>query len=248
MRYYYGKDYLEKAKPVLDLIHDKGRDVNFVIDDPDYPMLLEDLAFLKDYPIGELRVSMAKELNIDDELRGKFIVKWKQVIDLLYGTEAKNRISLDKYRSENNITRYCTGKEMQCDMSMFCGSGMFYLCIDTDGKIYPCDYFAQFPEFQIGDIYNGITEPNRVFKQEPQWYKKIYEHCYECPLEDIRLCLNPPCLGENFRVNGDMFKPSKSVCQVKVIEFETIKYLVENYGCLDGHGNSCNKFETIGDK
>jgi radical SAM protein with 4Fe4S-binding SPASM domain len=110
------------------------------------------------------------------------------------------------------------------------------LAIDINGDIYPCDYFMQFPEKKLGDIFTGYKPGRKVF-EGCDWPHDIFKHCTNCQFGDVQLCTNAMCYAENYKLYGDMLKPSELTCALKRLEFETYTYiatLVRDKGAKGG--------------
>jgi radical SAM protein with 4Fe4S-binding SPASM domain len=104
------------------------------------------------------------------------------------------------------------------------------MAVNHLGELYPCDYFSSFPEFKIGDIYNGFNETNIFFTKMKDWIDDLYtdcQNCFVCKDKDIRLCPQPMCLAENYVGTGNPLKPTKSHCWTTKITYEMYDYIAK---------------------
>ena len=90
----------------------------------------------------------------------------KRVADYVYfeGSPKFGRCQWDSV-FKHNIYRRLKGQPLRDVPPTFCGCGYFYLAINNKGEIYPCDFFANFPEFKIGDVFNGFNETSLFFQK-----------------------------------------------------------------------------------
>ena len=112
----------------------------------------------------------------------------------------------------------------------FCGCGYLYLAVNNKGEIYPCDFFANYPEFKIGDVWNGFNDTAFFFKKMGDWIDELYEHCRDCEVcfdGDIRCCPRAMCLAENYTVTGNPLKPAANHCWANRIETATYEYIAK---------------------
>jgi uncharacterized protein len=80
--------------------------------------------------------------------------------------------------------------------------------IGTDGKIYPCTYVVNQPEYIIGDVFNGID--NAAVKKINCLNNKKTEACIGC--ENYRCCDSTRCFMLNKMLTNDYYSPSAVVC------------------------------------
>ena len=154
----------------------------------------------------------------------EFIDLNKKICDLIYlGDKRPVKFGWDACYVSNAYNKVM-GKPLVKKFSSYCGAGWSYIAIDCNGDIYPCDYFVQFPEWKIGDIFSGYKPGRRVF-ENCEWEKNIFKDCEDCQFGDVRLCTNAMCYAENYKIYHDMFKPSPVTCAMKKIEFETWSYI-----------------------
>lgn len=224
-----GKSYLQKSKPVLDLVKANGGDVHFVVDDPDAPMVYEEIVWLYEYGIPVVRVSSARHWDVVKNKNEQFKELFKRIADYVYftGNPKFNRSQWD-IAFKNNIYRKLKGIDLKDIPPTFCGCGYLYIAVNSKGEIFPCDFFANFPEFKIGDIETGFNDTAYFFKKMGDWIDGLYEYCRGCEVcldGDIRCCPRAMCLAENYIVTGNPLKPAPNHCWANRIEASTHEYI-----------------------
>lgn len=225
LKFVYGEDYVQQTTPVLDIVKHNGGDVHYVLDDPKDIKILDNIRFLIDFGIQNIRISLPKEAQILETNAEDYIEVYKRIADLIYIENTKPiKTTLDAVFI-SNIYKTNRGLPITDCSSSFCGAGFHYIAINHKGDIYPCDYFASYPEFKIGNIENGFDSPDRIFANYPEWYSSIFEYCGNCPLGDIRLCPNAMCYAENYKSNKNIFKPTENACKLRYIELQIYNYI-----------------------
>ena len=60
-----------------------------------------------------------------------------------------------------------------------CGSGTEYMAVTPAGDLYPCHQFVGEPQFRLGDVWHGVTNPSA---QQPFADCNVYAHpgCRDC--------------------------------------------------------------------
>ena len=225
----FGKGYLEAAKPVLDVVRHNGGDVHFVIDDPDEPGIFEDIQYLFEYPVPVVRISTARHWDRIKDKNEAYKALLKRVADYVYftGQPKFGRCQWDAV-FKNNIYRRLKGQPIRNVPPTFCGCGYFYLAVNNTGEIYPCDFFANFPEFKIGDVFKGFNETAWFFQKMGEWMEDLYEDCRGCEVcegGDIRLCPRAMCLAENYIKTGNPLKPAVNHCWANRVEYYLFDYI-----------------------
>ena len=86
--------------------------------------------------------------------------------------------------------------------------------VSVDGKLYPCSYVVNHPDFCIGDVRNGIdhaaVERINCLNNETN---KVCEGC-----SNYSYCISPRCLMFNKVLTGDYYTPSAVVCAVENVK------------------------------
>jgi len=231
-KYIYGKkDFLKYIKPCLDAVKENGGDVHYVVHDPDEPNVYKEIIYLFEYGIPQVRISPARHWDIvaDEQKNKSFIELFKKIADYIYfsGQPKFYRTPWDT-AFKNNIYNSYKQKDLRPLPPTFCGCGYLYLAINHKGEIYPCDFFANFPEFKIGDIYKGFNNTAMFFRKMKDWIEGLYDNCKDCFVckdKDIRLCPRAMCLAENYIVTGNPLKPAPNHCWTNKIEYTLFDYI-----------------------
>lgn len=93
--------------------------------------------------------------------------------------------------------------------SALCSGGISSKNIYTDGSIYPCMMAGGIPEFQIGDIYSGISHGKLA--KILSYNKQVFEECSNCAL--MNACNGNRCKIINRMVTGRYNYPSEVECE-----------------------------------
>jgi radical SAM protein with 4Fe4S-binding SPASM domain len=231
LRQKFGAGYLDAAKPVLDVIRHNGGDVHFVIDDPDEPGIFEEIKYLFEYPVPVVRISTARHWDRIKDKNESYKALLKRVADYVYfeGQPKWGRCQWDSV-FKHNIYRRLKGEAIRNVPPTFCGCGYFYLAVNNRGEIFPCDFFANFPEFKIGDVFNGFNETSLFFRKMGEWIDGLYEDCRGCEVcegGDIRLCPRAMCLAENYIKTGNPLKPAVNHCWANRVEYFIFDYIAK---------------------
>lgn len=103
-----------------------------------------------------------------------------------------------------------------------CGASSGYLAISPEGKIYPCHMFVGMKEFEMGDVYKGITnnEVNYIFSHADVRYKKKCRDCW------ARYVCGGGCHYHAIIYNKDILNPYDIECEMikKRIELGIYSY------------------------
>lgn len=89
-----------------------------------------------------------------------------------------------------------------------CSVGCDGYQIASDGKLYHCTYLVNMPQYEIGDIFNGIS------KDKVNYIKNIcsgnVEECSGCA--NYNYCSSIKCLFLNKLLTGEYMLPSAVIC------------------------------------
>ncbi len=81
-----------------------------------------------------------------------------------------------------------------------CGSGSEYLAATPDGKLYPCHQFAGMPEFEMGDVWQGVVNTaKRAEFEKCNVYSK--ETCTQCW---AKFFCSGGCAANAYHFHGDI--------------------------------------------
>ena len=225
----FGPDYfMEKARPLLDLLVGINADTHMVMEDTDEwfeRLFTEQL----EMGIKRVRVSTVKGTpKLNDKIAEVSEIMCR-LIDYIYfnGEPRFGRSSFDYYFM-SNITNKMIGREVKDVPPTLCGAGYSYIAVDTQGDLYPCDMFASLKALKMGTIYDGFDMTSSVFLQKDEWRDEIYADCTNCKVvEDFRLCPRAMCLAENFQQHGSPFKPADNHCKLNMVDVVINEYLIK---------------------
>lgn len=232
LRLIYGRErFLDVIKPCLDVVKLNGGDVHYVVDDPSDPRVYDEIVYMIDYGVPAVRVSAIRHWAAVREMSEAYVALFKKVADYVYFT-GKPKFGNSQWDTalKNNIYNKNKGNSLRKHPPTFCGCGYLYLAVDRFGDIYPCDFFANFPEFKIGSIYKGFNSSSVFFAKMKDWVDGLYSGCSDCAVcedKDIRLCPTAMCLAENYVVNGQPLKPAPNHCARNKIEYELYDYIAK---------------------
>lgn len=224
------ENFTDKTRGVMDLLTSGIGccDVHMVFSDSSQskwfvPLFKE----LYDKGVPRVRTSIVRQKPVDD--RDMAIGLFKEIADYVYfnGNPTFDRSSFDHCFTSNHLYKML-GKPLRDLPPTMCGCSQVYMATDHLGDIYPCDWFANYPEFKIGSIYGGFNDNARMFYETNRsWFDDLYKECSNCPCsDDIRLCPRSMCLAENYQESGNPFKPTKLHCEVNKMQFEIDEYIL----------------------
>ena len=128
----------------------------------------------------------------------------------------------------NNAARFHTYKRSFSFISHnrktnhFCSAGNKYLAVDYNGDLYPCHRFIYYPEWVIGNIYDGFDEEKRKIFTEYD----INERRKACANCEVGFC-GGNCYASNYSKTGDIYKSSESLCKLHKDEWARAKRMHE---------------------
>jgi len=225
---YPNEPFADAIKDVMAIFDKVGGDVHYVIHEPPD---VEDIKVLFDSNVQKVRISNARQWIIGDPVRDKILNSMKKVADFVYfGDTPKVGICGWDHCFKSNL--YATYKNIPHAKHppTLCGCGYAYSAIDMQGNIFPCDNFAFFPEWKIGDIYNGFDENSMFFTKMREWLKDLYSDCEDCKYctdNNFMHCPRALCLTENFISKGHPFIPAQSHCETNQLEDSIYKYIIQ---------------------
>ena len=102
-----------------------------------------------------------------------------------------------------------------------CGAGNDYLAVDPTGKLFPCHQFVGKEEFNVGDVFTGIS--NRyvadTLKQANIFAK---EQCGQCW---AKYFCSGGCHANNYNENGNLLMPYELGCELQKKRLEMALWL-----------------------
>jgi uncharacterized protein len=81
-----------------------------------------------------------------------------------------------------------------------CGSGTEYFAVTPQGDLFPCHQFASDPNMKVGDIWNGVTNPD-LTGQFARCNIYAREDCQDCW---AKLYCSGGCAANAFHATGDI--------------------------------------------
>ena len=81
-----------------------------------------------------------------------------------------------------------------------CGSGTEYVAVTPTGDLYPCHQFVGEPDYYMGNIYDGITNPKvtEKFKKCNAYSRQECKNCW------ARLYCSGGCAANAYHATGDI--------------------------------------------
>ena len=146
---HHNTDFTNDLQHMLDLGFD-SLSMEPVVVDPSDPCALTD----EDLPILYEQYEKLANMMIERRKAGKPFTFYHYMIDLTAGPCIYKRLS-------------------------GCGSGTEYMAVTPNGDLYPCHQFVGEDDFKLGDIWNGVTHPER---QDQFRSCNVYSHpeCKDC--------------------------------------------------------------------
>lgn len=145
------------------------------------------------------------EMAIRKEDLSKIIDEYEKMAKEIY---ERRKIGEDYHFYHFNIDLEggpCIGK-----MSFGCGAGVEYIAIDTNGDIYPCHWFSEFPQMKMGNIYTGIDEEKKkIFVQANILDNKKCKTCW------AKYLCGGGCIAHSYLRYKDLFKPPEEFCTLQ---------------------------------
>jgi len=92
-----------------------------------------------------------------------------------------------------------------------CGAGFEYLAVAPDGEIYPCHQFVGRPEFSLGNLDQGLTNPGLMerFKHSNILTKESCRTCW------AKFYCSGGCHANSYFSNGDLGIPDALTCEMQ---------------------------------
>lgn len=134
----------------------------------------------------------------DDE---HFSILQKQFKKLKKFVEGKKGISLSMMNKKMKIQGDCSG-------------GVSSFSINANGDIYPCNYVVGEEQFSLGNIRDGSKYELQKFPTE----HSQREDCQGCSY--FKSCTSSRCIFVNYKMTGEMCKPSGFFCAYERLESE----------------------------
>ncbi len=114
-----------------------------------------------------------------------------------------------------------------------CGAGYQYLAVTPAGEIYPCHQFVGHPDYRLGDVREGITNPElqERFRRAHLYNKKPCRSCW------ARFLCGGGCHAQAALLEGDLYQPYPLSCELMRARLEAALY----YMALDRPGKGAEE-------
>ena len=102
-----------------------------------------------------------------------------------------------------------------------CGAGLEYIAVTPNGDIYPCHQFVEKDEFIMGNVFDGIKNPDiaEFFKKSNILTKEGCSTCW------AKYYCSGGCHANAYNANGDIDKPYKLGCEMERNRIENAIYI-----------------------
>jgi uncharacterized protein len=121
--------------------------------------------------------------------------------------------------------RKCFRQMLRDDnMKSPCGAGKKFVGVNWKGELFPCHRFVQWPEWKLGDVWNGITNNEKREKTAKFSHIKSNEKCAEC---DNGFC-GGTCLAAKYEENKDINEPTETGCILSKNQWDNAVDMFEN--------------------
>ncbi len=121
-----------------------------------------------------------------------------------------------------------------------CGAGVEYMAVDPRGDLYPCHQFIEFPQFRLGNVFQGVNAGNIAtdFRNSTLYQKEGCSSCW------ARFYCGGGCHFQHYVGNGSIHRPSSSYCELFRGRLEAALWYNarRNFPCSQEILNCCNGF------
>ncbi|MBN2851212.1 MAG: thioether cross-link-forming SCIFF peptide maturase [Clostridia bacterium] len=153
-----------------------------------------------------------KEISIEPVTGGAFTLTDEEINVALkeYEQFACEYALQDDYRFYHfNISLYhspCIYKRIAA-----CGAGVDYFAVSPDGDLFACHQFVGEKQFKMGDVFNGITDYQRVnqFHNSNVFTKKGCQDCF------AKYFCSGGCHANAYYTNNDILIPDENACKMQ---------------------------------
>lgn len=150
------------------------------------------------YKRGGRRISHQADISL--EWSEEHFCEYKKQLEMLY-KEKEVLKDIQLY--------FCQCQRVTNEKKSICAMGKGLIAIDATGDIFPCHRAIKFPEFKIGNVYDGSL--NRGM-----FVGLAMDMCEECPVSST--C--HPCAIANYELSGSLVDNPSSTCRINEIEYE----------------------------
>lgn len=195
---HHNTDFTEDIQHMLDLGFDQ-LSMEPVVCDPSDPCALTQ----EDLPVLFEQYEKLAQMMIERRKAGKPFTFYHYMVDLTAGPCIYKRLS-------------------------GCGSGTEYMAVTPNGDLYPCHQFVGEDAFKLGDIWNGVTNPEA---QEQFRSCNVYSHpeCKDCW---ARLYCAGGCAANAYHATGSVNGVYEYGCELfkKRMECAIMVEIAKNLG------------------
>lgn len=103
-----------------------------------------------------------------------------------------------------------------------CGVGVEYLSVSPNGRIYPCHQFDGNPDYELGNVEEGITNIKLVDEFKKQTLVATKDKCNSCW---ARTLCGGGCLANNLTINNKINEIYDLGCEIQKIRLEHALYV-----------------------
>lgn len=167
-------------------------------------------------------LSKNTKLSIKNENIDKILSEYEKICDLIIDNNDKKinfyHYIFDIYNSP------CILKRIKG-----CGAGFEYLCIETNGDIYPCHQLTNNKVFKLGNIKNKF---DKKIKYIDKFHQSNVLNNSVCKLCWAKYYCGGGCISSNYNINNNFDIPYKLNCILlkKRIEYSIyINYILINH-------------------
>lgn len=161
-------------------------------------------------------VTKDKEIAISEEDLPKLRHEYEKLADIFVETQDSRRWQFFHFNIDLEAGP-CIQKRIHG-----CGAGVEYIAVSPNGDIYPCHQFDGVEKYKLGNIFDGITQPELTEKFNKANFLFNKKECSECW---ARFYCSGGCIANNFNVNGDIFSPYKIGCEIQKMRIEAALYV-----------------------
>ena len=194
MRGTYTKKNLDFTADILDM-NDKGFDI-----------LSVEPVVLKNNPLGFTQEDLPKIFNEYDNLTKAYLKR-----------HAQNKKFFFFHFNMDLSNSSCVAKKLSG-----CGAGHEYFAVDVNGDLYPCHQFVGRNKYKLGNVFDGVNDPNhwQDYFRKSHVLNKL--KCRECW---AKFYCSGGCHANADLFNDDIRKPYEIGCEIQKKRIECAIYV-----------------------
>ncbi len=103
-----------------------------------------------------------------------------------------------------------------------CGAGNEYFSVTPNGDLYPCHQFAGDPKYYMGNVFEGISQPQirEQFKTSCLFTRKKCQDCF------AKFICSGGCSANNYHFMGDIETPYSITCAMMKKRIECAMHIL----------------------